>query len=87
MIWGPSHLARPHIRCIERKLFCSIYVSSTDETTRVYFAKEIRNWNWYRLGQLAQKIFHLDDFPRVFFLVDPHTMPAGEHSGAIGAAF
>lgn len=40
-----------------------------------------------RLGQLPQKIFHLDDFPRVFFLVDPHAMPAGEHSGAIGAAF
>ena len=23
---GESHLARPHIKCIERKLFCSVYV-------------------------------------------------------------
>ena len=36
---------------------------------------------------MTSKIFYLDDFPRVFFVVDPHAMPAGEHSGAIGAAF
>lgn len=52
---GESHLARPHIECFERKLFCSEYVSSTDETSRVYFAKEIRNWNCQGCGNYLKK--------------------------------